>query len=254
MFVAFALVGLCTMLGLAGSYGRMLAKVEHFNELMRQKDALAHQLSSARQDVEQTRAEVASLGSLATQISAIYNLGRKNSLQDKLREVSAQPPADDYQSNLAAFQTLEAEALDTRVLGRWSLLNADWRPSLWPVSGRVSSGFGRRLDPFDGEGGFHSGLDIATNYGTPIRVTADGVVVFCGFQNGYGRTVIVNHGHGIETLYAHLAGFGTAVGDHVLRGDLIGFVGRSGRTTGSHLHYEVRINNAPVNPHRFLRG
>jgi murein DD-endopeptidase MepM/ murein hydrolase activator NlpD len=134
------------------------------------------------------------------------------------------------------------------------LLNAAWRPDLWPVIGRVTSSFGERLDPFNGEGGFHAGLDIATAYGSGVRASADGVVIFCGLQNGYGRTVIVDHGHGIRTLYAHLAGFATTVGDHVLRGDLIGFVGRSGRTTGSHLHYEVRINNAPVNPHKYLRG
>jgi murein DD-endopeptidase MepM/ murein hydrolase activator NlpD len=117
----------------------------------------------------------------------------------------------------------------------------------------VTSSFGERLDPFRGEGAFHTGIDIATVVGDAVRATAAGTVMKAEMGNGYGREVIIDHGHGIETLYAHLSGFAVTAGQDVHRGDIIGYVGSSGRSTGPHLHYEVRIHNTPVNPHQYLR-
>jgi murein DD-endopeptidase MepM/ murein hydrolase activator NlpD len=124
---------------------------------------------------------------------------------------------------------------------------------MWPVEGPVTGSFGERIDPFNGEGAFHTGVDISTNYGQAVIAPADGVVVFAGEEGGYGRLIILEHGHGISTRYGHLAGFAIAVGQSVRRGDVIGYVGRSGRATGPHLHYEVRIQDVPVNPHKYLR-
>ena len=98
-----------------------------------------------------------------------------------------------------------------------------------------------------------SGVDIASAYGHPVLAPADGVVEFADFLGGYGRAIVINHGHGVTTRYGHLANFAVAPGQHVRRGDTIGFVGLSGRSTGPHLHYEVRINDIPVNPHKYLR-
>ena len=126
-------------------------------------------------------------------------------------------------------------------------------PSLWPVRGRLTAGFGDRMDPFNGEGTFHSGVDISTGFGEEVRAAADGIVVAADRNAGYGRVVVVDHGAGITTWYAHLSAYRVAAGQAVQRGDIIGYVGSSGRSTGPHLHYEVRLYDAPVNPWRFLR-
>jgi murein DD-endopeptidase MepM/ murein hydrolase activator NlpD len=135
---------------------------------------------------------------------------------------------------------------------------SDWKvlasaPQLWPVSGRIMSSFGERTDPFNGEGAFHRGIDISGSYGQPIVAPADGVVEYAEFRNGFGRTVLIDHGHGISTLFGHLSGFTVSPGQSVSKGDVIGYVGMSGRTTGPHVHYEVHINNTPVNPYKYLR-
>jgi murein DD-endopeptidase MepM/ murein hydrolase activator NlpD len=140
---------------------------------------------------------------------------------------------------------------------RNSTLN-DWErlaaaPSLWPLQGRIMSSFGEREDPFNGEGAFHRGVDISGGYGQAIVAPADGVIEEADFRNGYGRTVVINHGHGISTLYGHMSGFAVVSGQRVTRGDVIGYVGLSGRATGPHVHYEVHINDVPVNPYKYMR-
>jgi murein DD-endopeptidase MepM/ murein hydrolase activator NlpD len=125
-------------------------------------------------------------------------------------------------------------------------------PTLWPVKGEITGHFGERLDPFSGEGAFHAGMDIASHYGDQIRATADGVITVVDRRAGYGRLVVIDHGFGVSTWYGHLSGFNTQTGMHVKRGDIIGYEGASGRSTGPHLHYEVRIYNTPVNPWRYL--
>ena len=132
-------------------------------------------------------------------------------------------------------------------------LRANSAPNLWPVEGQVTGSFGERIDPFNGEGAFHTGVDIAATVGQPVIAPADGVVNFADFMGGYGRAIILDHGRGIVTRYGHLSGFAVASGQHVRRGDVIGYVGLSGRSTGPHLHYEVRINDTPVNPYKYLR-
>ena len=126
-------------------------------------------------------------------------------------------------------------------------------PSLWPVVGEITGHFGERLDPFSGEGAFHAGLDIASHYGDAVRATADGTIEEADKRSGYGDLVVIDHGFGVTTWYGHLSGFNMQAGMRVKRGDIIGFEGNSGRSTGPHVHYEVRINNTPVNPWRYLR-
>jgi murein DD-endopeptidase MepM/ murein hydrolase activator NlpD len=116
----------------------------------------------------------------------------------------------------------------------------------------MSSGFGYRSDPFSGAGAMHSGLDFKGPVGTPILAAAPGRISSVGWQGGYGQTIEIDHGQGILTRYAHLSGYDARVGDMVAAGDKIGRMGSTGRSTGSHLHFEVRINGAAVNPRRFL--
>ena len=125
-------------------------------------------------------------------------------------------------------------------------------PSIWPAKGWLSSRFGYRKSPFTDKKEFHKGLDISTRKGSPIVASADGTVSFTGRDRGYGRVVVIRHGYGLKTKYAHLKKSLVKKGQHVKRGETIGLVGNSGRTTGSHLHYEVHLNGVAVNPLRYV--
>lgn len=125
-------------------------------------------------------------------------------------------------------------------------------PSIWPARGWVTSGFGYRTDPFTGLKQMHEGMDIANSSGTPVIVPADGVVVRIDREVGLGKVITINHGHGIRTRYGHLSEIYVGVGRQVKRGERIGAVGSTGRTTGPHLHYEVAVNGVPVNPTRYI--
>lgn len=125
-------------------------------------------------------------------------------------------------------------------------------PSIWPVSGFISSNFGGRISPFGGRGQFHKGLDIGARVGTPIVAPADGTVTQAGADGAYGISAEVDHGGGVVTKFAHMQRLAVKNGQWVRRGEIIGYVGMTGRTTGPHLHYEVRLNGVPVNPMRYI--
>lgn len=128
-------------------------------------------------------------------------------------------------------------------------------PSHLPASLEyISSGFGFRSDPFTGAGAFHAGLDFRGPYGAPIYAAAKGVISFAGVRNGYGNCIEIDHGNGLLTRYAHMSAFRAKIGQLVSPGDAIGAIGNSGRSTGPHLHFEVRINGNPVNPRPFLEA
>ncbi|MBN2368859.1 MAG: M23 family metallopeptidase [Vicinamibacteria bacterium] len=125
-------------------------------------------------------------------------------------------------------------------------------PSVWPVRGYLSSNFGNRIDPFTGQRDFHPGIDVSTPVGTKVVAPADGIVVKCSHAGGYGNVLIINHGYGIITRYGHLDGFNVRVGQRVRRGDVIGFVGNTGRSTAPHLHYEVWVHDQAQNPIHYI--
>ncbi|MDQ3474121.1 MAG: peptidoglycan DD-metalloendopeptidase family protein [Acidobacteriota bacterium] len=128
-------------------------------------------------------------------------------------------------------------------------------PSIWPVAGTLESGFGGRRNPFGGSSyEFHSGQDIDAEWGAPVIAGANGTVTFSGWQNGYGQLVVIDHGRGLTTRYGHLSAIAASVGQLIQRGEFLGQVGSTGRSTGPHLHYEVRINDQPVNPLQYLRA
>jgi murein DD-endopeptidase MepM/ murein hydrolase activator NlpD len=128
-----------------------------------------------------------------------------------------------------------------------------YTPSVWPVVGKLESGFGGRRNPFGGNSyEFHSGQDIDAATGDPVVAGASGKVAFIGWQNGYGQLIVVDHGGGLTTRYGHLSHIDVAQGQTIERSQFIGRVGSTGRSTGPHLHYEIRINDEPVNPLRYL--
>lgn len=126
-------------------------------------------------------------------------------------------------------------------------------PLIWPVRGWVTSEFGTRESPFSSGTEFHKGLDIATRMGKDVVATAEGFVTEAGYHTDDGNIIKIDHGHGFSTAYAHLSRIAVKQGIRVKRGDLIGYVGDSGRSTGSHLHYAVYINKIPVNPRKYLK-
>jgi murein DD-endopeptidase MepM/ murein hydrolase activator NlpD len=126
-------------------------------------------------------------------------------------------------------------------------------PSVWPIVGKLESGFGGRRNPFGGSSyEFHSGQDIDAAYGDPVVAGASGKVTFVGSQNGYGQLIVIDHGGGLTSRYGHLSQIDVAEGQMVERAQFIGRVGSSGRSTGPHLHYEIRINDEPVDPLQYL--
>jgi len=125
-------------------------------------------------------------------------------------------------------------------------------PSIWPARGWVTSDFGTRIDPYTAERRMHEGIDIATPIGQPIYAPSDGTVVFAGAEGGYGKVLVIDHGYGVKTRYGHLSEILVHLGARVGRGDKVALVGNTGRSTGPHLHYEVRVNGIPENPRKFI--
>jgi murein DD-endopeptidase MepM/ murein hydrolase activator NlpD len=275
-FVAAALVGAFTIVGLAGSYTRMLLKTESFNQVRQDRENLRKDYKQMAQIAHDRDVQVASLGALANEVASLYGLkqNKVSTAKPSASSVAAAPtPAtlalsdnvnpQQVKLSIDQFYALRAQALSGRVSralesGLTSDYSGDWTqladaPQMWPVEGRVGSGFGQREDPFNGEAAFHSGIDIEAAFGTPVRATADGEVSGAAMGAGYGRAVVLNHGHDVMTVYGHLSAIAVLPGQHVTLGQVIGYVGQTGRATGPHLHYEVRVHNVPVNPHKYLR-
>jgi murein DD-endopeptidase MepM/ murein hydrolase activator NlpD len=156
---------------------------------------------------------------------------------------------DNLDGDISVQKDEKAELM--RLLDRQKSILAS-TPSVWPARGWVSSGFGYRLSPFTSEKELHRGLDICSRKGAPVIAPADGVVAYVESDPGYGRTVIINHGYGLNTMYAHLDKVHVKKGQAVRRHQEIAQVGDSGRTTGCHLHYEIHLNGVPVNPIRYI--
>ncbi len=261
MFLAGALIGMFTITGMAGSYARMLFKVASFNQLRTEKKALQSQYSKLEQVSHEKDIQVASLGSIANEVSVIYGLKpNQKFLADPDKPMKPEEVADAinglYALRTSALTGATAAGLGMGMTQRASLsewIAATTAPTLWPVMGPITGAFGSRQDPFNGEGAFHAGVDISCHYGQPIVAPADGTVTYADFYSGYGRLLSIDHGNGIVTRYGHLSGFAVGDGESVRKGQVIGYVGMSGRSTGAHLHYEVRIHDTPVNPHKFLR-
>jgi murein DD-endopeptidase MepM/ murein hydrolase activator NlpD len=255
-----AVVGGITVIAGMGSYSRMLWKATNYNSLRREQDNLKQQYRQLQTEIKDTNQRLNSLQSLASEVAMAYGITRLRTTPFGLTDVGAEPDAE-FQQSLDEFSYLEKNATAValassglRLLPGLQVSSLGIVPSLWPVVGEITGHFGERLDPFSGEGAFHAGIDIASHYGDEVRASADGVIVVVDRRAGYGRLVIIDHGFGVSTWYGHMSNFNTQVGTHVKRGDIIGYEGASGRSTGPHLHYEVRIYNTPVNPWRYLRS
>ncbi len=292
LVAAVALIGLFTVAGLAGSYSRMLLKTAKFNQMRMERESLRRDYATLQKREHEKEVQAASLGALASEVSALYGLtanrlslpgaaaGSRARSAAAVMVPAALPVAAasadaafsnaSYYKSLDAFYALRSSAMSgsaTRAItGQFARsplrpfdepveLSGVHMPSLWPVMGPITSPFGGREDPIlgAGEGEFHKGVDISAPFGTPIRATGDGVVETAAVGHGYGKQIVIDHGNGVKTAYAHMSGFHVEPGQHVVRGEVIGYVGLTGRTTGAHCHYEVRVRDVAVNPHRYMR-
>ncbi len=246
--MVLALLGCISVLGFISSYARMAWKVANYNALRSEVENLRVRYQRLQKVTNQTNQQMASLEMFANEVSIAY--GIKQKLEGPAGIASEGRLLPNYSDSVAAYSALRTYHGPENSFAR--RFHTNTQPSIWPVEGRLMGGFGARTDPFSGEGAMHTGVDISAPTGTMVRATADGIVTFASWSSGYGQLVVVNHGGGYETYYAHLSRYAVVDGQEVRRGDQIGAVGSTGRVTAPHLHYEVRIGGAPVNPHTYL--
>jgi murein DD-endopeptidase MepM/ murein hydrolase activator NlpD len=170
----------------------------------------------------------------------------------RAEELNPSPFRDDIDKMSFRSHSLNKDlnVLEQKFVAQSRMLSST--PSIAPARGILTDGFGGRSDPFTREPGQHNAIDISSAVGQPVRAPADGIVVKAEWANGYGNVIYISHGYGYSTRYGHLHGFAVKAGARVKRGDVIGYVGSTGRSTGPHLHYEVRVNNSPVNPLEYI--
>jgi murein DD-endopeptidase MepM/ murein hydrolase activator NlpD len=250
--LALALFGCFSVFGFVASYARMAWKVANYNALKREADGLRTRYQNLQKVVSETKVQMASLQLYAKEVSVAYGIKQKlEGPSDISAEGKLVPSFAESMEDYSYLRSVDKLALPGRVSRRFLAVKA--QPSLWPVDGRLMSGFAQRTDPFSGEGAFHTGVDISAPTGTPVRSTADGIVIQAEpVTGGYGRLVRIDHGGDVQTYYAHLSRIVVRVGQEVRRGDIVGMVGSTGRVTAPHLHYEVRLGGGPVNPYRYL--
>ncbi|MFH1624507.1 MAG: M23 family metallopeptidase [Pseudomonadota bacterium] len=228
-------------------------------------------IQSFAQKVNSLESQIARLKEFDTKLRVIANLEKPGGAEQTLGIGGSADEADrsflapngkkdtlirrmhsdlEYLEKEAAIEEHSLRELHEFLQERKSILAST--PSIWPTAGWVTSGFGYRKSPFTGLREFHKALDIATRLDTPIIAPADGFVTYAGREGGLGKLMVIDHGYGIVTRYAHLSKTFTKSGQKVKRGEKIATVGNTGRSTGPHLHYEVRVGGVPVNPKRYV--
>lgn len=273
--LALASIGAGIALAVASPRHRALVEIDSLHQQVKMQDK---QLGELREDAHrQLDALAIKLGQLQAQATRINALGERLVQVGKLDSNEFnfdQPPpvggveVTDGSSAYALPQTLDAgisqlasqfETQQAQLNAMQSLLlnariDSNLKPTGMPADGYISSYFGVRTDPFDGLAARHTGLDIAVPYGSPVRTVAEGMVTFAGLRNGYGNVVEIDHGNGYMTRYAHNSKLLVHPGQHVRVGDEIAAAGSSGRSTGSHVHFEVWYNGRVVNPLAYVKN
>jgi murein DD-endopeptidase MepM/ murein hydrolase activator NlpD len=219
--------------------GSTLDRVERFDQKLRAITLLSDPQRNLAMGPTEPEAGITAPAT-DTQFSRMAATESTAALTSRLDKLSAEATRQEQ-----SLQELQAYFQDQK-----SLLAST--PSVWPARGWVTSDFGSRLDPYTADRVMHAGLDIAAPHGKEVYAPSDGTVVFAGLEGGYGNVLVIDHGYGIKTRYGHLAKMLVKAGDKVKRGTLIAAVGNTGRSTGPHLHYEVRVNGIPQNPRKFI--
>jgi len=246
------LVLLLLVSGLFFSYVQMSWKASHYNQLRADFEGLRTRYRDLQRISSQHNVQMASLETLASEVTVAYGINDRSQLHPSEQADLGQAITPNVKESIEEYNFLKAATFGSIYHHYAYQWQSHAQPSLWPVHGILRSSFGGRSDPFSGEGAFHTGIDLAVPVGTPVRATADGVVSTAGWSGEYGKLVVLDHGNGLETYYAHLSQFMVVAGQEVHRGEVIALSGCSGRATGPHMHYEVRLHGTPVNPYRYL--
>jgi murein DD-endopeptidase MepM/ murein hydrolase activator NlpD len=248
--LALALFGSVSLFGMVSSYLRMTWKVSNYNTLRSEVDTLRNKYQALQRENDQKQEQLASLQLMASEISMSLGLKRQFEGNDDIADESPLVPT--YKESIEEYNFLKSASfshLNHNFARAWQ---KNVVPSVWPVNGRLLSRFGDREDPFSGEGAFHTGVDISALMGTPVHAAADGVVMVAEYAGRYGKRVVVDHGNGMQTWYAHLSRFAVIPGQEIRRGEVVAFSGNTGRVTSPHLHFEVRMHGSAVNPYPYL--
>lgn len=252
-------------------YGSMKAKVPRLAQMEEENAQQKTQLAALTEKIDHINGKLIELNEFDQKLKIMVNLktdedssrflgigGSDPSLLnpdytiEKAHErlVSLMHQSLDHLDTEISIQMNEKEALYKFLENQKNMLACT--PSIWPTRGWLSSGFGNRISPFTNEKEFHKGIDISTRMNTPVLAPADGLVSSTGKDYTMGKKVTINHSYGLKTRYGHLAKILVKKGEYVKRGQEIGLVGETGRTTGPHLHYEVYLNGLPINPRRYI--
>jgi len=249
-----------TVAGVLVHYARITAEIHDLRRLRTENSELLTKTRTYEENAGKLQAKVLQLQTMVTKLGVMAGL--EHSLPEAGSAGVGGAIGMESQAPVLAPRALAAidESL-TSLTRRSAQLEEFYRdqtlvlastPSIWPVRGYLSAGFGNRKDPFTGQRDFHSGIDISTPIGTRIFAPADGVVLSAAVQGAYGNSIVVDHGYGVVTRYGHLDAYAIRPSQRVRRGDLIGFVGNTGRSTGPHLHYEVWVRDQAQNPIHFI--
>jgi murein DD-endopeptidase MepM/ murein hydrolase activator NlpD len=269
-----AVAGLFSLPVLIGLGARWSASAE-LEHLRASNNALRQENTSFRGATGELTGQITELQTAITQLTAEGSLdpatrtamsklpalvrgqargGARDDRAGVLVAAAMRSPEDTFGVLKQMLGTLERSLSVVRVDVERRVEVASATPSIWPALGWLTSGFGSRSDPFTGRPDSHPGLDISADRGDPVYATADGKVERAGWSGDYGNLVVLTHNFGLSTRYAHLSKVSVKAGADIKRGDIIGYVGATGRATSSHLHYEVWANGKPVNPLRLLVG
>ncbi len=263
--IAGALVLALALIYILYDYVTMSITREKFRNLNSRYTEQKQKINQYEKTIVELNAKLESFKNYAKKLNIIAGLEFPLALKEVgiggpsiLREIKSTPPP----SNTQSIQSLElirnkAEGIEQNLNTLLNFFETQTiklasTPSIWPTRGYISSAFGWRKDPFTGKRAFHKGIDIATRYGNPIVAPADGTALATRYDKLLGKYVILDHNFGFTTLYGHLSKFAVKAGQKVKRGDIIGYVGSSGKSLGPHLHYEVRIHNKSVNPFNYI--
>ena len=241
--------------------------VQSSEQLLNTLEVLERQEKQQQEKIEDEKAQIEILIAELEADRAVLAI-QKLALDEKAAEVQTEVDAAaalvaEINSTIAAYESeigdLEAESARIadairRATSGGSVGGGGSGVLAWPIGGPVTSGFGWRTHPITGSSRFHAGIDIGAGSGTPIGAADSGTVIISGWQGGYGNTVVIDHGGGLTTLYAHQSSIAVGNGASVAKGGLVGFVGSTGFSTGPHLHFETRVSGNPVNPMQYLGG
>jgi len=247
---AAAVVFLAVMAGLSYGFYGLTQQAEHLR-IERENWKLRAENDKQKQELQRLNNRVDAVEDTSRKLAEISGVEKDQPVRGQGGPARPVDSAAALAALVAKTERLEREMRDYEDL----LRRRGMTPSIWPVSGKLESGMGGRRNPFGGRGfEYHEGQDIDASYGTPVMVAAGGTITIAGRQRGYGNVIYVDHGAGLSTRYGHLSEIDVKIGQTVTRGQTIGLVGSTGRSTGPHLHYEVRINNQPVDPRQYLPG